>query len=125
MGARPGLWEAVEGQRAAPPTHREDAVSPPQLTAEVSRASSQDEGHEDALAIFPSNDVEAQAGGAFVQDDFPGLPGRTDTGQGDIRVKSSEADDRVGCAWASRHTGGAGVAPSATWRDSALCHQGR
>lgn len=120
VGAHPGLRAAMEGQRAAPPTHREDAVSPPQLPAEVSRASGQDEGHEDPLAIFPSDNVEAQAGGAFVQDDFPGLPGRTDTGQGDIRVRSSKAGDRKGHAWASWHTGRAGVTPSATWRDSAL-----
>lgn len=112
-GARPGL-------RKVPPTHREDAISPSQLPAEVSRASGQDEGHEDALAIFPTNDVEAQAGGAFVQDDFPGLPGWTDTGQGDIRVRNSEAGDRVSCARASRHTDGAGVTLSATWCDSAL-----
>lgn len=79
----------------ASPTHRKDSISPPQLPAEVSRASSQDEGHKDPLAIFPSNNVEAQAGRAFVQDDFPGLSGRTHKGQGDIRVRSSKAGDRV------------------------------
>lgn len=106
----------------APPTHRKDTVSPPQLPAEVSRASSQDEGHKDPLTIFPSNNVEAQAGGAFVQDDFPGLPGRTH--KGDIRVRSSKAGDRLFCAQALWHTGGAGVTrvqpgvtqPSVLWR---------
>lgn len=113
-----------EGLVGAPPTHRKDPVSPPQLPAEVSRASSQDEGHKDPLAIFPSNNVEAQAGGAFVQDDFPGLPGRTYEGQGDNGVRSSKAGDRLFCAQSSWHIGGAGVTrvqagvtqPSALWR---------
>lgn len=117
---------AVGGQEGVgvPPTHRKDTVSPPQLPAEVSRASSQDEGHKDPLAIFPSNNVEAQAGGAFVQDDFPGLPGRTRKGQGDVRMRSSKAGDRLFCAQDSWHTGGAGVTrvqpgvtqPSVVWR---------
>lgn len=54
-------------------THRQDAVSSPQLSTEVSRASSQDKGDEDPLSILSPDDVEAQSCGAFVQDDFPGL----------------------------------------------------
>lgn len=57
-----------------------------------------------------------------MQDDFPGLPGRTH--KGDIRVRSSKAGDRLFCAQALWHTGGAGVTrvqpgvtqPSALWR---------
>lgn len=58
-------------------THRQDLVSSPQLPAQVSGPSCQDEGDEDALAVFTAHDVEAQARGAFVEDDLPGFPVQT------------------------------------------------
>lgn len=77
----PGPGTAQPPPRPAlPAAHRQDAVSPPQLPAEVGGASGQDEGHEDTLSVLSPDDVEAQAGGAFVQDDFAGLPAGTYTG---------------------------------------------
>lgn len=45
-------------------THTEDLVALAELAAQVSRSSCQDEGDEDAFAIFTTYNVEAEAGGA-------------------------------------------------------------
>lgn len=58
-------------------TYRQDLVSSAQFSTEVGRPSSQDEGDENAFSIFSSHDVEAQSGGALVEDDLPGLPVHT------------------------------------------------
>lgn len=58
-------------------TYRQDLVTALQLPAQVGRAARQDEGDEDALAIFTTHDVEAQAGGALVEHDLPGFPVQT------------------------------------------------
>lgn len=47
-------------------TNWENPVAPPQLPAQVSRASSQDEGDEDPFSILPANNVEAQTSRALV-----------------------------------------------------------
>lgn len=58
-------------------TYRQDLVTALQLSAQVGRAARQDEGDEDALAIFTTHNVEAQAGGALVEHDLPGFPVQT------------------------------------------------
>lgn len=58
-------------------THRQDLVTALQLSAQVGRAARQDEGDKDALAVFTTHDVEAQAGGALVEHDLPGFPVQT------------------------------------------------
>lgn len=59
-------------------TDRENPVTPPQLSTQVSRPPCQDEGDEDAFPILPTDDVEAQACGAFVQQHLPWLPAKTE-----------------------------------------------
>lgn len=55
--------------------HRQNLVSLPQFPAQVRGAPGQDEGDEDAFTILAAHNVEAQAGGAPVDDDPPRLPG--------------------------------------------------
>ncbi|TNN31644.1 hypothetical protein EYF80_058197 [Liparis tanakae] len=45
-----------------------------QLAAEICRTSGEDEGDEDPLSVFPSDDVEAKTRGAPLQHHPPGNP---------------------------------------------------
>jgi len=58
-------------------THREYLVAPPDLPTQVGGPPSQDEGHEDALPILPTHDVEPQARVALLQYHLPRLPRNT------------------------------------------------
>lgn len=57
-------------------TNRQDAVSSPQLSAQVGWPTCQDERHEDALSVLPAHNVESQTCGTLVQQDLPRLPAK-------------------------------------------------
>lgn len=54
-------------------THREEAISFPQLPAQVSRTSCENEGDENSLSVLSTYDVKAQTCGSTVQHHFPRL----------------------------------------------------
>ncbi len=57
-------------------TDRQDAVSSPQLSAQVGWPACQDERHEDALSVLPAHNVESQTCGTLVQQDLPRFPAK-------------------------------------------------
>lgn len=79
-------------------TYRHQSVSFSQLATEVSRSSGEDEGYEDALAVLPAHDVEAQPCGSSVQNHLPGLP----AGGGTQAVSRPSSCDAFWCLRAHR-----------------------
>lgn len=76
-------------------TDWENPVAPPQLAAQVSRPSSQDEGDKNPLSILPADYVEAQAGGALVQHHLSRLPAKRRDGVKDkTAVIMTQRDDQ-------------------------------
>lgn len=66
----------MEAETAA--TYRENLIPFPELSAEISRSSRQDERDEDALTILASHDVEPQPCGSTVDDDTARFPAEAD-----------------------------------------------
>lgn len=56
--------------------YTEDLIALVQLSAEVSWPPGQDEGDEDSLSVFSSNNVESQTCGASVDQNPAWLPGQ-------------------------------------------------
>lgn len=73
--------------------HGQDLVPPLEFPRHIGRTSLQDEGHEDALAILSTDDVEPKTRGTLAEDDCADVTGTERGGGGTLVTDISRGVD--------------------------------